>query len=186
MNHWILDSGASMHFTPLRDAFMTYHKFSKEERLPIQMAASTIFVEGKGTIHLRGTDDWKCSHDIELHDVGHIPNSSVNLISLGHLLQAGAKVTGETNTTTVTYGDGNILAPFTTGFLGWNMYTLKASPIHSCALGTIDYQTVHCCLGHPLKEVVSQAKQHTSGLLDFTIPENTTICPGCAKGKQPQ
>ena len=39
-----------MHFMPLRDTFTTYHKFSKEERLPIQTAASTIFVEGKGTI----------------------------------------------------------------------------------------------------------------------------------------
>ena len=118
MNHWILDSGASMHFTPRRDAFTTYHKFSKEERLPVQMAASTIFVEGKGTIRLRWTDDHKRSHDIELHDVGHIPNSGVNLISLGHLLHAGVKVTGEMNTITVTYSDGDILAPFTTGFLG--------------------------------------------------------------------
>ena len=186
MNHWILDSGASMHFTPPRDAFTTYHKFSKEERLPVQMAASTIFVEGKGTIRLRWTDNRKCSHDIELHDIGHIPNSGVNLILLGHLLQAGAKVTGETNTIIVTYGDSNILVPFTTGFLGQNMYTLGASPIHSRALGMIDYQTVHCCLGHPSKEVIRQAKQHTSGLPDFTIPETNTICPGCAKGKQPQ
>ena len=128
-----------MHFTPLRDALTTYHKFSKEECLPVQIAASTIFMEGKGTIRLRWIDDRKCSHDIELHDVGHIPNSSVNLLSLGHLLQAGAKVTGETNTIIITYGDGNILATFTTGFLGWNMYTLKASPVHSSALGMIDY-----------------------------------------------
>ena len=80
----------------------------------------------------------------------------------------------------------NILAPFTTGFLGRNMYTLKASPVHSLALGTIDYQTVHRCLGHPSKEIIRQAKQHTTGLLDFTILETSTICPGCAKGKQPQ
>ena len=66
------------------------------------------------------------------------------------------------------------------------MYTLKASPVHSHALGTIDYQTVHHCLGHPSKEVVRQAKQHTSSLPDFIIPENSTICPGCTKGKQPQ
>ena len=50
LNHWILGLGASMHFTPHRDSFMTYHKFSKNEHLPVQTAASTIFVEGKGTI----------------------------------------------------------------------------------------------------------------------------------------
>ena len=43
MNHWILDSGASMHFTPHRDALTTYHKFSKDEHLPVQTATSTIF-----------------------------------------------------------------------------------------------------------------------------------------------
>ena len=185
-NLWILDSGASMHFTPRRDAFTSYCKFSKEECLPVQMAASTIFMEGKGTIRLRWIDDRQRSHDIELHDVGHISNSGVNLISLGHLLQAGAKVKGETNTITVMYGDSDILVPFTTGSLGRNMYTLKASPIHSHALGTIDYETVHHCLGHPSKEVAKQAKQHTSGLPDFTIPNDSTVCPGCAKGKQPQ
>ena len=113
-------------------------------------------------------------HDIELHDVGHIPNSSVNLISLGHLLQAGAKVTGETNTITVTYSDGNILAPFTTGFLGWNMYTLKASPVHSRALRSIDYRTVHHHLSHPSKEVIRQAKQHH---LDFQISQSRKTLP---------
>ena len=50
MNHWILDLGASMHSTPQRDAFTTYHKFSKDECLPVQTAASTIFMEGKETI----------------------------------------------------------------------------------------------------------------------------------------
>ena len=186
MNHWILGLGASMHFTPCRDAFTTYHKFSKDECLPVQTAASTIFVEGKGIIQLWWIDDCKCSHNIELHDIGHIPNSGINLIFFGHLLQAGAKVTGETDTITVIYGDGDILVPFTTGFLGWNMYTLKVSPIHSCALRTIDYQTVHRHLGHSSKEVVRQAKQHTSGLPDIMIPESSTICPSCTKGKQPQ
>ena len=51
-NHWILDSGTLMHFTPLRDAFMTYYKFSKKEHLSVQTMAATIFVEEKGSIHL--------------------------------------------------------------------------------------------------------------------------------------
>ena len=33
LNHWILDSGALMHFTPRRDAFTSYHKFSKDKHL---------------------------------------------------------------------------------------------------------------------------------------------------------
>ena len=116
-----------MNFTPCRDAFMSYHKFSKEEHLPVQIMAAIIFIEGKETIHLQWVESCKHSYDIELHNIGHIPNSGINLISLGHLLQAGAKVTGELNTITVTYVDGDILAPFTTSFLSQNIYTLKTS-----------------------------------------------------------
>ena len=92
-----------------------------------------------------------------------------------------------TDINTVTYGNGDILAPFTTNLLGQNIYTLKASPVHSHALGMINYETVHCQLGHPSKEVVKCAKQHTKELLDFTIlNSSSTIHPRCAKGKQPQ
>ena len=72
MNHWILDSGASMHFTTCGHAFTTHHKFSKDKHLPMQTATSTIFVERKGTIQLRWINGHKCSHDIEVHDVGHM------------------------------------------------------------------------------------------------------------------
>ena len=48
-NHWILNSGASMHFTPHRDAFTSYHKFSKDA--PAYRDSHFYhFVEGKETI----------------------------------------------------------------------------------------------------------------------------------------
>lgn len=84
----------------------------------------------------------------------------------------------------MTYGNGDILAPFTTSQLGQNMYTLKASLVHSHALEIIDLETLHCRLGNPSKEVAKHVKQHTSRLPDFTIPDtNFTVCPSCAKGK---
>ena len=57
---------------------------------------------------LQWVDSCKCSYDIELHDVEHISNSSVNLIFLSHFLKAGVKVTSEQDIITITYGNGDV------------------------------------------------------------------------------
>ena len=92
-------------------------------------------------------DSLKNSHILELHDVRHIPNSSVHLVSLGKLLANGAKVNGDANSINVTYGDGKILAPFISGRIGIGMYILKVLPLHAkthlTLTNTISYDIVH-------------------------------------------
>ena len=136
---------------------------------------------------------WKYSlknfHILELHSVGHIPNSNVHLISLGILLANGAKVHGDANSINVTYGDGKILAPFIPGRIGIGMYTLKALLLHAkphlTLTNTISYDIVHQRLGHPLKDVLQHAHKHVKNLPDIEIPTEVSICPGCAMGKLP-
>ena len=66
------------------------------------------------------------------------------------------------------------------------MYTLKMSPVHSHNLEMIDYEIVDCRLDHLSKKVAKHTNKHTSGLLDFPMLNDSTVCPGCTKGKQPQ
>ena len=47
---WLLDSGASVHFTNNKDDFIEYEA---SERQPVRTAAHTIWVEGQGTVLLR-------------------------------------------------------------------------------------------------------------------------------------
>ena len=49
---WLLDSGASAHFTFNKNDFVEYTSFSESERLPVRTAAHQIFVEGSGTVLL--------------------------------------------------------------------------------------------------------------------------------------
>ena len=50
----------------------------------------------------------------------------------------------------------------------------------------VDYDLMHCCLGHPSKEVLKQAKDHTKGFPDgISIPTTSKVCPGCVQGKMP-
>ena len=50
---WLLDSGASAHFTNNLSDFIEYKPASPENRTPVRTAAHTIYVEGEGTILLK-------------------------------------------------------------------------------------------------------------------------------------
>ena len=103
-------------------------------------------------------DSLKNSHILELHGVGHIPNSNVRLVSLGKLLANGAKVNGDANFINVTYGDGKILAPFIPGRIDIGIYTLEVLLLHAkphlTLTNTISYDIVHQRLGHPSKYIL--------------------------------
>jgi len=47
---WLLDSGASAHFTYNKNDFIEYMPFSESERLLVRTTAHKIFVEGTGTL----------------------------------------------------------------------------------------------------------------------------------------
>ena len=128
----------------------------------------------------------KKSHLLDLHGACHIPNSGVCLISLGQLLNHGAKVQGDMHQINVLYGDGILLAPFTPGRLGSNMYTLESLPLKGLIMTcTLTYDIVHHHLGHPSKDVICHARKHTWNFPDVEIPNTDFICPGCAMGKLP-
>ena len=82
------------------------------------------------------------------------------------------------------YGDGLLLVPFTLlPYFGHNMYTLEvASPQHKAH--TITYDIMYKQLGHPSKDVLKYACDHTCNFPSFIeFPKEDTICPGYIKGK---
>ena len=124
---WILDSGASTHFTLHCSDFVDYVELKGDDCIPVQTAGGIIHVTGRGCVLIQWMDHvHKKSHLLNLHSTCHIPNSGVRLISLGQLLNHGAKVQGDMDQINVLYGDGILLAPFTPGCLGSNMYTLES------------------------------------------------------------
>ena len=148
---WILDSGASTHFTPHHSDFVNYVELKGDDHIPVQTAGGIIHVTGCGCVLNRWMDHvHKKSHLLDLHGACHIPNLGVCLISLGQLLSHGAKVQGDMHQINMLYGDGILLAPFTPGCLGSNMYTLESLPLKGLTMTyMLTYDIVHCCLGHP-------------------------------------
>src|SRR6266702_1667858 len=77
---------------------------------------------------------------------------------------------------------------------GQSLYWLDASTsdlvesndANASIIYNVDYDLMHCHLGHPSKEVLRHAKDHTKGLpKGINIPTTTGLCPGCVQGKMP-
>ena len=82
------------------------------------------------------------------------------------------------------YGDDILLAPFTPGCLGSNMYTLESLPLKELTMTcTLTYVIVYHHLGHPSKDVIHHACKHTWNFPDIEIPNMDSICPGCIMDK---
>ena len=176
---WILDSGAFTHFTPHHSDFIDYVELKGNDCIPVQTAGGIIHVTGHGCVLIRWIDHvYKKSYLLNLHGACHISNLGVCLISLGQLLNHGAKVQGDMHQINILYGSGILLVPFTSGRLGSNMYTLESLPLKGLTMTCmLTYDIVHHCLGH--------AHKHTQNFPDVEIPNTDSICPGCAMGKLP-
>ena len=53
------------------------------------------------------------------------------------------------------------------------------------AMSAVDYEFLHCCMGHPSKDVLKAGQKHIKDFLAIYIPSNEPVCPGCPLGKQP-
>ena len=85
---WILDSGASLHFTNDVDDFIDYEEI-KENTL-VRTANPVAQIIGKGTVILALTT----GEIVRIYPVYHIPSLTCRLLSMGTFLKNGLKVLG--------------------------------------------------------------------------------------------
>ena len=151
---WLLDSGASAHFTNNKDDFIEYEP---SERQPVRTAAHTIWVEGQGTVLLRHYLNGKLV-TTRLYPVLYIPAIATRLLSMGEFLQQGLHVKGSSLRITLTHKN----KPFVQCrplIIGQTLYwldalttTVEARFIE--AIYKVDYDLMHHCLRHPSNEVL--------------------------------
>jgi hypothetical protein len=188
---WLLDSGASVHFTNRKSDFISYQPYLQSDRQPVRTAAHMIFVEGSGTVLL-----WhyvnKTLVTTRVHPVLYIPSMSICLLSMGEFLQQGMCVLG--NLLHITLLHQKLFVQCKPLIPGHTLYWLDAAStsveaqfIETPYIYKVDYDLMHCRLGHPSKEVLRHAKDHTKGFPDgIKIPNTSSdVCPGCAQGKMP-
>jgi transposase InsO family protein len=71
-----------------------------------------------------------------------------------------------------------------------SIFILEATPVQldksALVIYKVDYELMHKHLGHPSKDILSNAPNHVKGFpKDLEVPSNLPVCPGCVQGKMP-
>jgi hypothetical protein len=189
---WMLDSGASAHFTPVFSDFIAFTRF--KEPLKVNTASTPIIQFGFGTVLLsypllnskKGIEETKT---LRIRDVLFVPHITQRILSLGEFLEQGMHVYGDVYMMTLVLPKS--MTPVfqcSPMFMGEKLFWLRASSITPTSLNLVvveDYELMHRHLGHPSKEVMRRALQNTRGFPEVDFPRRELICPGCAQGKMP-
>jgi len=185
---WLLDSGASSHFCFDLNDFIEYWKYKPHERTPVTTAAHTIYVEGEGTVLLKHLVNGKTVRT-HLEHVLHVPQITTMLLSMGQFLLQGMCISGDALSISLLNKSTNIITckPL---YNGSTIFILEATPVQldksMLVIYKADYELMHKRLGHPSKDVLTNAPKHVKGFpKDIEVPSNSPVCPGCAQGKMP-
>jgi hypothetical protein len=179
---WLLDSGASAHFTFHKNDFIEYVEYASPHYSQTANGKAPILGEGTVIVDYKGSS-------VCLSPVIYMPTCNLKLISMGTLLKD--------NCLTINAGPGHIdffnkcakrvvLSFHSHGAdtMFWmRAPTMLPQAMHS--LASVDYDLLHRPMGHPSKDVLRAARKHLKDFPDVKIPMQDPICPGCQLGKQP-
>ena len=177
---WLMDSGASAHFTPDINNFIEYQELT--EPMFVQTANSSAQIKGKGTILLV----LSTNEVVRITPVFHIPTLSCQLLSMGVFLQAGLKTVGSRTAITVLKNYKPVLM-FSPRQENGTIYVIrsKVKEAHTVATSIygINFDIMHRRLAHPSKEVLLKSRKYLKDFPEIEFPTEEHICPGCAQGK---
>ena len=202
---WIMDSGASRHFTHDFNDFAEYETEGNFGYVQTAAAHTRLNVKAKGTVKIQVWIDgtWRSNNTpgryeiFELKEVLYVPGLHQRLLSLGALLPQGLSVFGEDGDL-VFYKDFKaVLVASKDLHLSNTIYfvqlfqpdiILNTAEIQARASSRIlDHDLWHDRLGHPSRKVLAKAPEHLNGIpTKFSIPKDIAPCKGCAKGKMPE
>ena len=162
MDHWLLDSGASSHFTFMKDDLVDLEELEKP--IPLKTANSFTQITARGTVLIQ-----KHNKVYKLDPVYYVPDLNQRLISLGQLLNDGYESHGTTERIVIKDKKGTNFLSFEKLFSHDTLYWLRHTKqqLHTiCDNGftySLNYDLLHQHVGHPSKEVLRHMKDHTRG-----------------------
>jgi hypothetical protein len=191
-NHqdWILDSGASEHYTNCRQDLVDFELLDSEQQ--VQTASALVPMIGKGTIFLSAMVNGK-AHTIRIYLVYYCPKFKTKLLSLGLFLQNGHKIRGDSEKLLLITADGSTSIEARPHSRGQTLFWVRTDCKHpadkftACSVVySAGFETWHQRLGHPSNDVIKKAIAFTKNFPSkLLIPKEPCICKGCVEGKMP-
>ena len=188
---WLLDSGASSHFTHSLNDFIEYEDIKTP--IFVQTASQPIHIKGRGAVLITHNIIHR-GHTIKrttrLYPVFYIPEITGRLLSVGEFLQQGLRVYGDTRAMILRKENSTVpliqCMPAKPGLTIYWLETIITDAKAHATVYTVDYNLMHKRMGHPSKDVLRHARSKTMGFpQSLNFPSETPVCPGCAQGKMP-
>jgi hypothetical protein len=191
---WILDSGASKHFSGDINDFASYQDVDPNKDTHVHAANSVIHIKGKGAVFIK--HQVKIQGKLEsritrLYPVFYIPEIDYRLLSMGVFLQRGYLVNGSRQEITIV--DSNTRTPVLWCIPQKPKDTIYQACTHimrtkdhvlGATIFVADFKIWHKRLGHPSKQAIERMPENILRFpRNLIIPKDIPICSGCAKGK---
>ena len=176
---WIIDSGATIHMTNQSHVLTNY--MIKEGNFVTVSDGSQIPIKGYGNLEFKILGDENLLHKFTLENVAHVPNLTVNLLSVRELTKLNVKISFIEDMCKLIHSSGSI----TIGSLQNNLYkmkiTHKSPKIQSNNETNLCIHQWHKKLSHRNLDHIRQVKDK----LHLKIQKCSCIdeCVDCIKGK---
>eukprot|EP00253_Pinus_taeda_P029346 PITA_29346 len=173
---WLIDSGASRHFTGYKEVL--HNLVEKETNLEIVLGDDMKYpVKSVGNVSLKLNQ----GNTIHLQDVLYLPNLKKNLVSILAMEDKGYKVTFSDGK--VRIWKNNVKDVFTLGFRVDYLYQVGGSPlgVMSCDT-TLQSELWYQRFAHLHYKALPDVRQMVTEMPEFQV-EKKGVCSGCAEGK---
>ena len=183
---WIIDSGASCHMCWERDVFLTHTKLSGSN---VKLGdGRNVKAAGEGTVKLKVHCADGKEVTLKLHRVLHVPEMSVNLLSVKDVTDQGFRLMFTENCCQIQTEHGKLVAE---GVKRGNLYLFDGKSECTGNVGeahvanVTDRELWHYCLGHISDMGLDKlcGGRISTGVVIKDVCERA-FCEGCAKGKQ--
>jgi len=187
---WIVDSGASVHFTDNKSDFSELKLWPEKERPSAQTANGATAIHGLGTVFVKTWVDNSPKQQTvmksRLYPVFYMPGMGIHLLSMGLLLKGNMHIKGDERTlqfVDAQTGAVKLVAVtklFTDTIYWINSEILTGSElIAHKSLHKDDFDLWHRRLGHPGKQVFEKFESSTRNFpKSIEIPKNPLVCEG--------
>ena len=186
MCKWIMDSGATKHMTPHRNAFHTYEVIAPRN---VHMGDdSVVKTIGMGSIVVEAVCKGR-SRKITIKDALHVPMLQANLLSVSKLISSGSKVQFNKDGCIVRAPHGEVIAMAPRQGNLYQMdftkvYAVDATNLAQASTNRGPLELWHRRLGHLNVTSVHALEKMVSGMNLGPRPSSSLICEGCIEGKQ--
>jgi hypothetical protein len=178
---WILDSGASAHFTSEISDFASYEVLPQDDATIIQTASKSGMISkiGKGAVFIKHAveeDGAIIERRTHIYPIYHVPEISTRLLSIGTLLLGyNNTISGDSKRIHIVSPMGKTILSCGKAFSEDTVYwaythIIKPGSVNITTVYVADGQIWHKRLGHLSEEALSKMPKNTIG-----FPEKLTI-----------